>query len=48
MDELIMFARENDDVARTIAHNGYDFVREYFPLPPECSVATNATKWLLT
>ena len=28
MEELIQFARENDDIARTIAQNGYDFVRE--------------------
>lgn len=31
MEELIVFARENDDVARTIAQNGYDFVRESYP-----------------
>jgi hypothetical protein len=29
MEELIQFARENDDIARTIAQNGYDFVRKY-------------------
>ena len=28
MEELIHFARENDDLARTIAQNGYDFVRK--------------------
>lgn len=28
VEELIQFARENDDVARTIAQNGYDFVRK--------------------
>jgi hypothetical protein len=30
MEELINFARENDDLARTIAQNGYDFVRKLF------------------
>ena len=28
VEELITFARENDDVARAIAQNGYDFVRQ--------------------
>eukprot|EP01052_Picozoa_sp_SAG31_P021359 SAG31_NODE_1647_length_7645_cov_47.639544_3_plen_77_part_00 len=26
VEELILFARENDDIARTIARNGADFV----------------------
>jgi protein glucosyltransferase len=29
MEAMILFARDNDDVARAIASNGYEFVRRH-------------------
>ena len=43
MEELIQFARENDDVARTIAQNGYDFVRKW----PTCRHAHSVCSFSL-
>ena len=48
VEELIQFARENDDVARTIAQNGHDFVRKQHHETPQHDSHTLKRRKIIT